>query len=79
MERALAQVMARELSSAGVHVVHMVIDADIGEDDQINGADPQANCDDIGSLVYSLHNQPRSTWTSEIDARPWNEAFWQHC
>jgi NAD(P)-dependent dehydrogenase (short-subunit alcohol dehydrogenase family) len=77
--RALSQVMAREWSAMGIHVVHAVIDADIREDDRANGADKQASPDDLSSLIYSLHKQPKSTWTSEIDARPWNEDFWKHC
>lgn len=79
--RALAQVLARELGVRGIHVVHVVIDADIRDED---GADtdtdtPQAVPEDIAELIYVLHRQPRSAWTSELDVRPSNEKFWEHC
>ena len=34
---------------------------------------------DLSDLIYLLHQQPRSAWTPELDARPWDEAFWEHC
>jgi NAD(P)-dependent dehydrogenase (short-subunit alcohol dehydrogenase family) len=77
--RALSQVMARELWPKGIHVVHLLIDADIKEHESVDAGEPQAYPEDISELVYSLHRQPRSSWTSEIDARPWNERFWEHC
>jgi NAD(P)-dependent dehydrogenase (short-subunit alcohol dehydrogenase family) len=78
-QRALAQVLARELWPKGIHVAHVVIDADI-TDDQTN-ADEEAHADPwhIAEVVLNLHNQPRTAWTSEIDIRPWNEKFWEHC
>jgi NAD(P)-dependent dehydrogenase (short-subunit alcohol dehydrogenase family) len=75
--RALAQVMARELSRSEIHVLHTVIDADIREGG--NEPYPQADPHDISRVIYSLHQQPKSSWTSEIDMRPWNESFWEHC
>ena len=77
--RALAHVLARELGHRGIHVVHLVIDADIKENEQYGPEVPQADPDDLADLIYSLHRQPRSAWTSEIDVRPWNEKFWEHC
>ncbi len=76
--RALAQVMARELWREGLHIAHFVIDAGIlepGKEDNETMSDPS----DIAEVVYSIHRQPRSAWTSEIDVRPWNETFWEHC
>ena len=77
--RAIAQVMARELWPSQVHVVHLIIDADIREEQAIESNDPEALPEHISDLVYTLHRQPRSAWTSEIDIRPWNEKFWEHC
>ena len=77
-QRALAQVMARELSSFGIHVVHLMIDADIRETEAVE-ASPQADPADIAEIIMQLHRQPRSAWTSELDCRPWNESFWEHC
>lgn len=77
--RAIAQVLARELWPAGIHVAHMIIDADIKED-QASAADyPQADPGHIAETVYMLHRQPRTAWTSELEVRPWDERFWEHC
>jgi len=76
--RALAQVMARELWSNGIHVVHLVIDADIKENELYNDY-VQTNPEDIASLIHTLHRQPRSAWSSEVDVRPFNEKWWGHC
>ena len=77
--RALAQVMARELWPEGIHVVHCVIDADIREGPPHATGHPQADPDDLARMIHALHMQPRSCWTSELDLRPWNERFWEHC
>lgn len=78
-QRALAQVLARELWPKGIHVAHVVIDADIRDD--MTPADEEVHSDPehIARTVLNLHDQPRSAWTSEIDIRPWNEKFWEHC
>lgn len=78
-QRALAQVLARELWPKGIHVVHLVIDADIHEGRAREDGGPQADPGHLASLVHMLHRQPRSAWTSELDVRPWNERFWEHC
>ena len=31
--------------------------------------------DAIADVYYDLHNQHRSTWTQELDLRPWVEKF----
>lgn len=77
--RALAQVAARELSHRGVHVAHMLIDAHIDEGDASGEEGPVAHAADVARLVCAVHDQPRSTWTHELDVRPWNERFWEHC
>jgi NAD(P)-dependent dehydrogenase (short-subunit alcohol dehydrogenase family) len=77
--RALSQVMARELWPEGVHVVHVIIDADIMEEGARAVDISQACPKDIADQVYALHRQASSAWTSEIDLRPWNERFWEHC
>ncbi len=76
--RALSQVMARELWPEGIHVVHCVIDADIQEEAEAMDY-PQSRPQDIADLIGTLHRQPQSCWSSEIDVRPWNERFWEHC
>ncbi|WP_246479800.1 MULTISPECIES: SDR family NAD(P)-dependent oxidoreductase [Niveibacterium] len=78
-QRALAQVLARELWSQGIHVAHIVIDADIHEGVQRDDGGPQSDPVHISETIIALHRQPRSAWSSEMDLRPWNELFWEHC
>jgi NAD(P)-dependent dehydrogenase (short-subunit alcohol dehydrogenase family) len=78
-QRALAQVMARELWPKGIHVAHVIIDADIFEPDDPQKSAQQADPAHIADAVLTLHRQPKTAWTSELDLRPWNEVFWQHC
>ncbi len=77
--RALAHILARELGPQGIHVAHLIIDADIRQDDLHGPEVPQAEPAHLAELVWMLHAQPRSAWTSELDARPSNEMFWEHC
>jgi len=83
--RALAQSMARELGPQGIHVGHIVVDGIIdnrnteavmpelfaskGPDDGV------IQPDDLAELYWQLHQQPRSAWTFELDARPYKETW----
>lgn len=76
--RGLAQSMARELSPRGLHVAHVVIDGGIrsstrpvpeGTPDSL--LDPDA----IARSYLHLIQQPRSSWSWEIELRPWVEKF----
>lgn len=78
-QRAISQVFARELWSQGIHVAHVIIDADVQEDDDATTEYPQSKPQDIVHSILHLHSQPMSAWTSEMDLRPWNERFWEHC
>ncbi len=78
-QRALAQVLARELWSHGVHVAHVLIDCDISRPDEPSSEPVQSDPDHIAVSILALHQQPRTAWSSEIDLRPWNERFWEHC
>ena len=78
-QRALAQVMARELWPRGIHVAHLIIDADINEGVDRPDGGPQSNPEHISEIIVSLHRQKSSAWTSEMDVRPWDERFWEHC
>ena len=79
--RGLAQSMARELHPKNVHVVHVVVDGGIrntsrgrveGPDDEPDKwLDPEA----IAETYYHLHTQHRSSWSWEIEVRPWVEKF----
>ena len=82
--RALAQSMARELGPQGIHVAHAVIDGAIDTafirdnfperyalKDEDGILDPEA----IAEAYWTIHQQPRSAWTHELDLRPWIEKF----
>jgi NAD(P)-dependent dehydrogenase (short-subunit alcohol dehydrogenase family) len=77
--RALAQVAARELGPQGIHVAHLIVDAEIAESGTQDSSQPYMKAGDISEVLYQLHLQPRSAWTHELDARPFDERFWEHC
>ena len=82
--RALAQSMARELGPKGVHVAHVIIDGLINnpatrelfpERFKKRGEDGILQPDEIAEAYWQLHVQPRSTWTFELDLRPFKEPW----
>lgn len=78
--RALAQSMAREFQPQGIHVAHVVIDGQIesdrpGRSVAERGADAVLDPNAIAETYYQLHLQPPSTWTLELDLRPYVEKF----
>lgn len=82
--RALAQSMARELGPRGIHVAHVIIDGLIDNRNTEKllpdlyagkGEDGIIQPDDLAEIYWRLHNQPRSTWTFEQDARPFSEPW----
>jgi NAD(P)-dependent dehydrogenase (short-subunit alcohol dehydrogenase family) len=84
--RALSQSMARELGPKGIHVAHVIIDGGIASKRPRNPGKPSRfptsdvpdsvmQPGDIAEIYYQLHRQPRSTWSQEMDLRPWVEKF----
>jgi NAD(P)-dependent dehydrogenase (short-subunit alcohol dehydrogenase family) len=76
--RGLAQSMARELAPQGIHIAHFVIDGGIRSARRAEPADKPDSLLDPDAIAQNyLHvlNQPRSTWTWEIELRPWMEKF----
>ena len=78
--RALTQSMAREFGPQGIHVAHINIDGGIMSErvkDMVKDRpeDSFLEPDAIADVYYDLHNQHRSTWTQELDLRPWVEKF----
>ncbi|HWY73830.1 MAG TPA: SDR family NAD(P)-dependent oxidoreductase, partial [Burkholderiaceae bacterium] len=78
--RALAQSMARELGTRGVHVAHVIIDGQIHTPDPRRAdasgtADARLEPSAIAESYWQLHAQPRNAWTLELDLRPWVEKF----
>lgn len=82
--RAIAQSMARELGPGGIHVAHVIIDGGINGE-RLKTAAPQMaeqRGDDglldpagIADVYWHLHRQHPTTWSFEVDLRPFKEAF----
>ncbi|MEE2760863.1 MAG: SDR family NAD(P)-dependent oxidoreductase [Pseudomonadota bacterium] len=79
--RGLAQSMARELHPQNIHVVHVVVDGGIRSeakgryDSGGRGPDAWLDPDAIAETYYHLYAQHRSSWSWEIEVRPWIEKF----
>jgi NAD(P)-dependent dehydrogenase (short-subunit alcohol dehydrogenase family) len=76
--RGLAQSMARELHPQGIHVAHVVIDGGIKSARRAEPADQPASLldpDAIAASYLHLIHQPHSSWSWEIEVRPWVEKF----
>lgn len=82
--RALAQGMAREFSPQGIHVVHTIIDGVIDGERartqfpdyvRAKGKDGLLQLDAIAQTYWAIHQQHPSTWTHELDLRPFKEPF----
>ena len=78
--RGLAQSLARELQPQNIHVAHFVIDGGIlqGPGDSRaaeRGEDAMLLPDEIARDYLHVHRQHRSSWTWEIELRPWLEKF----
>ena len=76
--RGLAQSLARELQPQGIHIAHVVIDGGIKSARRAEPADKPASLldpDGIAASYLHLIYQPRSTWSAELELRPWVERF----
>lgn len=77
--RGLAQSMARELAPQGIHVAHIIIDGGIATtyatDEADRSTDRWLDPDAVAQTYLQLHRQHRSTWTWEVEVRPWLEKF----
>src|SRR5262245_46514676 len=87
--RAVAQAAARELGPKNIHVAHLVIDSGVDTAwvreriKEREGADaltklppdrlmrPQA----VAEAYWSLYQQPRDAWSSEMEIRPYGEKW----
>jgi len=82
--RALAQGLAREFSPQGIHVLHAVIDGVIDGERaakqfpdyvESKGKEGLLQLEEIAKTYWAIHQQHPSTWTHEIDLRPFKEVF----
>jgi NAD(P)-dependent dehydrogenase (short-subunit alcohol dehydrogenase family) len=79
-QRSLAESMARHLWPAGVHVTLMILDGvvDLPRTRQMMPGKPDSffiKPDDVAEAALQLVRQPRSTWTFELDVRPFGETW----
>ncbi|MGB3191144.1 MAG: SDR family NAD(P)-dependent oxidoreductase [Limnoraphis sp.] len=78
--RALAQSLAREFGTQGVHVAHVMIDGLI-DTPRVREMFPQREADTlilpdaIAKTYWQLHQQSATGWTLELDIRPSVEKF----
>ena len=82
--RGLAQAMARELGPQNIHVAHLIIDSGVDTawvrerireaqgQEALDNMEPDQlmRPDSIAEVYWQLHQQDRSCWTHELDARP---------
>ncbi len=77
--RGLAQSLAREYGSSGVHVVHCLLDGLIWEPQTVARFNPdRESCmepEAIAKAYLDLIQQDKSVWSHEIDFRPFGEKF----
>jgi NAD(P)-dependent dehydrogenase (short-subunit alcohol dehydrogenase family) len=77
--RGMAQCLARELAPRNIHVAHFVIDGGIASSrpasNGTDSADKWLDPDAIAREYLHVHRQHRSTWTWELELRPWVEKF----
>ena len=79
--RGLCQSLARELHPQGVHIGHFVIDGGIENANReermssMDNPDSMLDPDAIADNYLHFIDQPRSSWSWEIELRPWVEKF----
>ena len=79
--RAMAETMAREFSSQGLHIAHFTVDGGVGNairierEPELAARDGLMSIEAMAEAYYQTHLQPRSCWAFEVEMRPWNRAF----
>lgn len=78
-QRSLAQSLARQLGSKGLHVALIIIDGVIDLPRTRERFDKPdeffLSPDDIAETVYRIAVQPKSAWSFEVDVRPFGEEW----
>ena len=79
-QRSVAQSMARDLGTKGIHVGYLIIDGIIDIERTRERFPDRADDffmqpDAIADSVYALTQQDRSAWAFEIDLRPYGEKW----
>ena len=77
--RGLAQALARELHPQNIHIGHFIIDGGLKADHRPERNDPgndsMLDPEAIAETYLQFHRQHRSSWSWEIELRPWLETF----
>ncbi|HTY53585.1 MAG TPA: SDR family NAD(P)-dependent oxidoreductase [Candidatus Binataceae bacterium] len=76
--RGLAQSMARDLGPKGIHVAHINVDGVIdipGRSYAGMKSEDMLKPDAIAETYWHLAHQDRSSWTMELEVRPFKEKF----
>ena len=80
--RSLAQAMAKEYGSVGIHVAHVVVDGGIHGDKVMNemqefaesrGEDGLLALDGLAEIYWQLYRQQPRSWTFELDVHTFKE------
>ena len=80
-QRILAEALARELGPKGLHVAHITVDALIDIPwvrERMGGDRPDdayAKPADIAGEFFRIAHQPRSTWSFNVELRPYREPW----
>ena len=77
--RGLAQSLARELHPKNIHIGHFIIDGGISKSKYFgnnnNENDALLDPDEIAKTYLNFYKQNKSSWSWEIEIRPWVEKF----
>tara|TARA_B100000902_G_scaffold392508_1_gene445024 strand:- start:1565 stop:2251 length:687 start_codon:yes stop_codon:yes gene_type:complete len=75
--RGLAQSLARELHPKNIHIGHIIIDGSIARFTGTEEENPKKHLDpdEIAKSYLQLFFQDKSTWSWELELRPWLENF----
>jgi hypothetical protein len=87
-EATMAQSFARELGPENIHVAHLVIDAGV-DTERVRGMIAKAQGrevaeiapdvlmkpDSVANAYWMLQQQPRDSWTFELEIRPFGEKW----
>eukprot|EP00298_Acanthocystis_sp_HF-20_P005254 c15490_g1_i1.p1 GENE.c15490_g1_i1~~c15490_g1_i1.p1 ORF type:complete len:290 (+),score=124.81 c15490_g1_i1:57-926(+) len=91
--RGLAQSLFQELAPKGIHVCHCILDGLVDSPgtvgklfpEQFKQAQEEANKNyniirpsEVANAYWFIHSQHPSSWTFELDIRPWKTQAWFH-
>lgn len=76
-QRSLAQSLARQYSSEGIHVALLILDGAVGDGGTVAGSSEvkRLRPESIADEAFHLVTQDTSAWTFEVDLRPMHESW----